>query len=641
MKRNDINDFDFIKDKFEKTYPATPDSLSDEAINELLLSKQEPKIIKLKPRYNVKAIVSAAAAFVLLLGILYMAYTSGLFSGNSEKVGNYYNEINISSTFFESENGNADFEDYNSIYTALDSIIKSNGWNPMEESGAGDFRIQTSDKGENIQEPNVIKTDGEYVYRIYNYTPYDDSGRAQKEQNRVYIYKINKDKAELVSVINYEAEAQGEEYSDSFSASMDHLYVYNDRLIVEVNISDSASAYKYERDFKKTVTQIYDISDRSAPKLISEFEQSGMKISSQMIGNYLYTVSYYYAPKEKGKYTIPLSGELNKAEPIPAQNIDVFEDSYENNYIVVNAIDVEKAEKISDSKAVLGAIANVYFSEKNLYIFGLKSYFGDDLDIIKTELNEGSIEFIEKARVKGCFNDFIELLEVNGLLIILERDYYDTDNIFVLNEELEVIGKTKSFSDNEQIIGASFAGNAMYISTYIPTYSDEYFNEYKLRVIDFSDSENPTEKCTMDTDLWIESIIPVNDNRIVCLGHNEGIDSRAIILYDVSDKSDPKILDYKEFYDDTRLNIYDNYVVNTEKGYISISCTYCDDVEEKSGALTIETVNDKIEITNRFVNERNADNKRWLCIDDYLYCFEINYDAPIKEAFVISSHKYE
>ncbi|MCH5317427.1 MAG: beta-propeller domain-containing protein [Eubacterium sp.] len=635
MERNNMNDFEFVKDKFEKTYPATPESLSEEAINQLLLSKQEPKVIKLKPRYNVKAIVSAAAGLILFLGIMYAAYVGGLFSGNSNKVGNYYNEVNISSTFSESVDSNSSNEDYEALYLMIDRM----GWDPMVEAGAGGFEIQTSDKAENVQEPDEIKIDGEYVYRLYNYTPYDDSGRAEKEQNRVYIYKINKDKAELISVINYEVDTQGEEYSDSFSAWMSDLYVYNDRLVVEIGIEDRDSSLEYERDFKKTVTQIYDISDRSAPKLISEFEQSGRKVSSQMIGNYLYTVSYYYASKEKGKHTIPSCGKLNNAVSVPADNISVFEDSNVSHFAVITAIDVEKAEKVSDSKAVLGTIANVYFSEQNLYIFGLKSYYGDDLDIIKAELNEGNIEFTEKSIINGRFNDFIELLEVNDLLIILERDYYDTDNIFVLNEKLEVIGKTKSFSGREQIICASFADDAMYISTYIPTYSDEYSNEYKFRVIDFSDPQNPAEKCTMDSDLWIELIIPVNENQVLCLGKNEGLDASAIILYDVSDKSAPKLLDYKEFYDVGL--IFDNYVVNAEKGYISVSCIYRNEDEEKSGALTIEIVNDKIEITNHFVNEINFIERRWICIGDYLYCFEINNDAPLNETIVISSHKYE
>ena len=630
MKRNDMNDFEFIKDKFEKTYPATPESLSEDAINQLLLSKQEPKTVKLKPKYNVKAIVSAAAGFVLLLGILYMAYASGLFSGNNNKVGNFesYNEVNVSSTFSESVDSNSSYEDYEALYSIIDRM----GWNPIDEQGGGGFRLQTSNKDENVQKPDVIKTDGEYVYYLYNKTVYNEFDE-KTEQNRVYIFKANKSKAELVSVINYEAQCDGDEYSDSFYVSMNDLYVYNDRLIVEIGMEDHDSSKEYQRDFKKTVTQIYDIADRSSPKLIAEFEQSGGKRSSQMIGNYLYTVSYYYASKEKGKYTIPSCGKLNNAVSVPAGNISVFENSNVSHFAVVTAIDVEKAEKVSDSKAVLGAVDNVFFCDENLYIIGLESYYGSDLDIIKAELSEGNVEFTDRATLKGRFSDLIELAEVNGLLTIFEYGY--DDNIFVLNEKLEVIGEIKK----QNMETGRIDDNTLYIVSYTVGNSGAY--EYALSVIDLSNAQNPTEKCTMDTDLWIESIIPVNENQILCLGKNEGLDASAILLYDVSNKSDPKLVDYKEFYDDIRLNIYENYVVNSEKGYISIPCAYCDDVEEKSGALTVEIINDKIEITNQFVHENVFDNRRWIGIDDYLYCFGINYDAPINEAIIISSHKYE
>ena len=625
MKRNEMNDFDFIKDKFEKTYPATPDSLSEDAINQLLLSKQESKVVKLKPKYNVKAIVSAAAGLILFLGIMYAAYTSGLFSGNSNKVGNFenYNEVKVSSTFSDSDDIKSTYEDYD----VLDSAFDRMGWDPIDGMGGdGGFDVQFVDKGENVQEPDKIKYDGEYVYYLYANSLYDENGKEER-QNRIYIFKVNDGESELVSIINYEANG-GDGYSDSFYARMNDLYVYNDRLIVELRADDSALASEYKRDCNKTITQIYDISDKSSPKLISEFEQSGRKISSQMIGNYLYTVSHYYASEEMGKYKFPSCGKLNQADLIPAQNISVFDNSYDAHYAVVSAIDVESAEKLSDTKAVLGASEYVFFCEDDLYIID----YTYGLDIIRAELNAGKIEFSEKARVDGYFDFRIQLVESNGLLFI-----NSVDSSFVLNEELEVIYETEEYTEENCINTVRFDGNLLY-AVIRRGISDEGY-EYELKIVDLSDTQNLSVigEATIYKD--IKQIIPVDDY-LLCIGETYGYNSGVVSLIDVSDKSEPEVLDVKEFDGDLCLDIHKDFVVNSEKGSLAIPY-YSDGEDVEYGIITFEIVNGKIEITNQFVNENASDFEDLIYIGDYLYSFDLDYNEPINKTVVISPYKYE
>lgn len=625
MKRNEPSDFEFIKDKFEKTYPATPDSLSEDAINQLLSSKQEPKTVKLKPKFNVKAIVSAAAGFVLLLGIMYAAYIGGLFPGDSGKVGNYYNEVNISSTFSDSDDSKGTYEDY----AELDSILDRMGWDPMEGMGGdGIFNVQLVDKDENVQEPDKTKYSDGYVYRTYHDSVTDESGK-DKDDNRIYIFKANGEKLELVSVINYEV-GIGEGYSDSLDVRMNNLFVYNDRLIVELFVNDDDSSNQYDRDCHKSVTQIYDISDKSAPKLLSEFEQSGMRISSQMIGKYLYTVSNYCASKDKGKYKFPSCGNLSKADLIPAQNISVFDNSYTSRYVVVSAIDVEKAEKVSDSKAVLGASENVFFCDDDLYFIDFSYEY-----IIRAQLNGGTIELSEKVRVNGNFDYNVQFAKSNGLLYIFN---YDHSNVLVLNEELEVIGEAKDAAGYNGISTARFDGDLMYTVTRSGEYWEGY--EYELRVIDFSDPQNPTllGEATLYKD--IKQMIPVDDY-LLCIGETYESDHGAVTLFDVSDKLEPKLLDTKEFDGDLHLDIYSGiFIVDPENGCLAISA-YSKGESEEYGVVTFEIADGKIEITNQFVNENACENKELIVAGDYLYCFDTDYNAPIDEAIIISSHKYK
>lgn len=602
MKRNDTGDFEFIKDKFEKSFPATPDSLSEDAINQLLSSKQEPKTVKLKPKFNYQAFISVAACLVLFSGIIYAAYIGGLFSGNKEKT-------NI-------------FEEYNTVYAAIDSIVDRVGWMPIDGRGGKGSFSQTSDKDESVQEPDIIKTDGEYVYHVFN-------------ENSVHIFKVNDGETELVAVIDYKSAYKPKEQSESFSASVWDLYVYKDRLILGIGIDDSLAS-EYKRDFHKTITQIYDISNKSAPKLISEFEQSGERISSQMIGDYLYTASYYYAPEENGEYSIPVCGRINKAEYIPVENISIFEDSDDLRFLVVSAIDVEEAKELTDSKAVLGATDYVFFSDENLYITSLPHRLSDkvtSLDIIKAGLNGGSIELSEKASVEGEFDYGLEIAEENGFTVIFNGR---KEHILLFNEALELVGKTEGFKEAESVVTFRFVDDLLYVATVVGE------DEYKLKLFDLADSQQPTIKCSIDSGLRIEQIIPVNEDMLLCLGENGGIDAHSIILYDVSDKSDIKLLDYEEYYNDNiLLETQSHFIINAEKGYLAIPSVFVLNGEQKNGAVTVEIADGKIEITNQFVNESFFEWERWIYIGDYLYCFDEDHDAPIDEAFIISAYKYE
>lgn len=622
MKRDDL---EFIKDRFEKTYPDTPESLSEDAISKLLQSKQAPKVIKLKPRRNIKIIINLAACLLLLIGISYGLYANNLLFGNRGKIKDP-TAVTIHSSVSQNTENQIDPAAYGNVFAALDTIFGRSGWEPIDGEGAGGFVVPGGDLSEAVQQPDQIKCDGEYTYLLHCETA---DGEAL---NKIYIYKNNADDPQLVSVINYEAVANEDEYSGSLSAAMSDLYVYGDRLIVEIHIEDHDAARRHSRDFNKTVVQIYDISDKANPRLLSEFEQSGARLASQMMGNCLYTVSYYYAPKENGSYSIPQSGPLNKADPIPAEDISVFENARLSNYIVINAINVEKAEKVSDTKAVLGASNAVFFGEKSLYITRRRA---DDsiLELIKADLQQEKIEFAGEAEIDGGFYYDIDITEINGLPVVLDHDNPNAADIFVLDEELRLIGKANAFDAYENISGAKVVGNILYVITRKGGSWEEY--NYMLKLIDFSDPEAVKVSGTASLNSPVQQIIPISETRLLCVGNIDTDRPDAMVLLDVSDKSAPKQLDTKEFPKDMDLIISENYVVNNENGCLVYPCTKSNEETFDYGGVAVETAGGKIEIKNEFFNGNVEfpDRGRWVAAGDYLYCFVVYGDAP----FV---HKY-
>lgn len=91
MKHNDINDFDFIKDKFEKSYPATPDSLSEDAINQLLLSKRDVNAQNGKRVKFTKALL-IAAIIVVILSIAVPVSAKYIYTDASDAIVQFFND---------------------------------------------------------------------------------------------------------------------------------------------------------------------------------------------------------------------------------------------------------------------------------------------------------------------------------------------------------------------------------------------------------------------------------------------------------------------------------------------------------------------------------------------------------------------
>ena len=129
-----------------------------------------------------------------------------------------------------------------------------------------------------VDEADVIKTDGRYIYVLAG--------------DEAVIVGADGGNTSVVSRIDCGG--------TSASANFRELYIKGDRLILlgtrisrdETKMGGSICCVWYGSG--TTVAAVYDISNRAEPKLVSEAEQSGFYVSSRMIGGVLYTVSTQY-----------------------------------------------------------------------------------------------------------------------------------------------------------------------------------------------------------------------------------------------------------------------------------------------------------------------------------------------------------
>ncbi len=307
------NDFDFIKDKFDLCENELPEGLETKRIQEKLLTSKKHRFIEFKPKKNYKPILSAAACFILVIGIAFAA-TAGNIFGN--KV--------------------TEFKDYNQINDRIESLEKV-GY--PSQLGAGDSYSEFYQEEDGVEQPDEIKTNGKYIYYSYN--------KMYGNDKNVYIYSAEGDCSEPVAVI-YNVVPDGMDLCG--------LFLYDNRLIV------TAASDNYT-----VLTKIYDVTVPSEPVLFSEFEQEGEYGKAYMVDNVLYVTSdYKVTPYNDGK-NVPEMMCNNQTMQIDAKDVVCFDDAVIAQFAVINEIDVQEGKQLN-SKAVLGGSADVYCTKDYMYI---------------------------------------------------------------------------------------------------------------------------------------------------------------------------------------------------------------------------------------------------------------------------------
>jgi inhibitor of cysteine peptidase len=106
------------------------------------------------------------------------------------------------------------------------------------------------------------------------------------------------------------------------------------------------------------------------------------------------------------------------------------------------------------------------------------------------------------------------------------------NDLYVLGEDLKIIGKLLDMGLTERIYSARFIEDKAYIVTFRQT--DPFY------VIDLSDPKTPVKKGELKIPGYSAYLHPINKDRIIGIGEEAG--KVKISLFDVSDASDPKEL---------------------------------------------------------------------------------------------------
>ncbi|MBQ6314731.1 MAG: beta-propeller domain-containing protein [Mogibacterium sp.] len=376
---------------------------------------------------------------------------------------------------------------------------------------------------EEVDEADIVKTDGKYIYYV-------------NENQEVVILSAENGETRKLSTIG----------NTGVENYIDNIYLKGDILVTAGRI--------YEGDDGYSAIVTYDITDRSHPEVISDFRQTGYVLSSRMVGDYVYLVTNDYV--YSGGRTVPMCTQNGEVAKVPIGDICCIPNPVETSYIVLSAVDITSGKQSrTTTKAIFGAVNTIYCNDHNLYAV-VNEWNSEkatsNTRIVRAAFDGLKVAFNATTTVRGTVNDQFSMNEKDGYFYIATtgmRNGLDVNNLFVLDGDLKPAGEVSGFARGESIKSVRYLGDKAYVITYEAI--DPLF------VIDVSDPTKPEIEGEVKIDGFSTLLVPAGENRLLGIGYATGDNGYGgeysaglkLSLFDVSDPSEPKVIDSKEFKD--------------------------------------------------------------------------------------------
>jgi uncharacterized secreted protein with C-terminal beta-propeller domain len=372
-----------------------------------------------------------------------------------------------------------------------------------------------------VDEGDIIKTDGTYVYVVTNFS-----------QTLLIIEAHPAETAKIVSRIEMDT-------------SIREIYIREDILVV--------LGYNYQRGL---VISTFDTSIKENPFLNGRYNLKASLSDSRMIGDYLYVIASQYVDRTVTEKTMP-----NSASQIFYFN-DLEYPKSSNSIPLTSIISVNVTDsftKPSLRSILMSGSQNIYVSQNNIYITytkyesggsGTSRYYQsiEKTAVHRISIDSGFINYRANGEVPGRllnrfsmdeYDDHFRMATTTGHV---SRGAGSAKNqVYVLDMDLNIEGKLEDIAPGERIYSARFMGNRLYLVTFKKV--DPFF------VIDVSTPEAPRILGELKIPGYSDYLHPYDENHIIGLG-KDTIEASSgnfawyqgvkLALFDVTDVTNPK-----------------------------------------------------------------------------------------------------
>lgn len=469
---------------------------------------------------------------------------------------------------------------------------------------------ETNSQVANVDEAEIVKTDWKYIY-YYN-----------SADQKVYI-------AEAYPVANAKIVKKISLPSNFINPKI--FINWKKLTILATKYSTKDYSYFWFNRDVKTAVVVYDLSDLENLKIDRYYQVDWDNIESRKIGNYIYVISknnfsmpywVYYGANVKwfnetkfdsefsAEKILPEKSDMTRAKDKSQRNVRVKGKLYDYNiiswnnwncsdieYIMPNEetikqgnfnpsivtlsiIDTSDSTKKVKTKLLFGDVANIYMSEKNLYITSsmytsenyacpaimcfttpcpqkcVSSVFPTWTNTIihKISIDKDTTTYKSSTIVPGApINQYSMDENSKGEFRILTSAYYPDryTNLYILWNDLSLVWKLENIEKWEDYKSNRFIWNKLYLVTFKQI--DPLF------VIDLEDSANPKILWELKIPGYSTYLHPYDENHLIGIWYDTKEnqwwgtqnDWIKVDLYDISDIKNPK-----QAYS---LSLWDNY----------------------------------------------------------------------------------
>lgn len=638
-----------------------------------------------------KVLTTIFVISVILVGAFGIALLSpDVSSSNEVKTFSSYDELknflskNIQNNYYFSY-GTLDGSGGRQIMTlesddaaAVPSTAKSNSENTVDYS-------ETNVQVEGVDEPDIVKTDGSYIYlvsgnQVYIVQAYpgetaailstisldkemyvsnmfinDDSLVIFGTSYREPIYYATDGLVKEPAIIRIDDgnatepdSGMDEATSNETTNSSDQDDVYTEKEDIDENESTDIESedmiiepYPYYWGISSTIVRIYNIGNRASPELVKDVEIDGNYYDARMIGDFIYIISTEYTyelyaqiDEKNATLNIPQITINNETKEIPYNKIhyvDIPERMDTMTHVI--ALNLENNE-IDQESFMLGGSQNMYVSQRNIYLvytqYDYDTLLADDKPtgliaprnydehtvIHKISIDSGKITYETQGEVPGHILNQFSMDEHNGFFRIAttvgwswDESNPSTNNIYILDEDLDQISSVEDIAPGESIYSARFMGDRAYLVTFVKI--DPFFT------IDLSDPYNPEILGELKIPGYSDYLHPYDENHVIGIGKDavdpikeyewtrnfawyQGV---KIALFDVTDFENPVVTDQviigDRGTDSTALHNHKAFLFDKEKELLVIPISlyeidnstknsYIDDPGAEYGTFTFQ-----------------------------------------------------
>ena len=428
---------------------------------------------------------------------------------------------------------------------------------PASAPGSPDYST-TNVQVEGVDEADVVKNDGEFIYMV--------------TRNTVRIVKaFPTDEMSEVSKLDV--------YDKNFNPS--EIYVAGNKLIVMGQTSGNTDGGYWNR----TKVYVIDMTDKKNLKEDRSVEFDGNEISSRRIGNRLYLVTNKYPDFYGFKAEDPIEGIIpmmidsteNKEKRVATCVNIRFMPRYETpNFVTVASFDVSNPFSEISKEVIMGAGDTIYSSLENLYVATTQYDYpevqkfdiwapplqNERTVIFRFDIADTKVTYKGQGAVKGHLLNQFAMDESGSALRVATTtgEVWNSkdpskNHLFILDRDNlgTVLGKIEDIAPGEKIYSVRFLGKRAYMVTFKKI--DPFF------VIDVSDNTAPKILGELKIPGYSDYLHPFDENHIIGFGKDAvdpaemdqaGFNNNAfdfawyqgmkIALFDVTDVANPKVL---------------------------------------------------------------------------------------------------